>query len=604
MSAARHWHRRLPLPAAILVLAVLLLGLYLRTRHDDATGHFANIALLRQIRHLDAQWELDALKSKAGLNQNYDALVDPLQDMAGLPQQLAGPLADAPDGALAAAVEAYLQALRGKSALIEAFKSHNAVLSNSLAFLPVVVDDIGALANAHRGRRLVAMGQVEAAANRLLLATLVYNQIPSEQSLGEAQAELSGLEAARAGLSGDMREQVDLLAAHVGTVLREQAVVTRLLSDIATAPTGARIDAISALLHEAQRQAVQRLQTNRLYLALLAITLTGLLTWLALRLVRTHATVKRVNGELKQANDHLECRVQERTIELLQANDRLHQEMAERQALQGRLAQSEKLASIGRLAAGVAHEINNPLAFLSSNFTTLEHYLDSLFEMLGAYEEAEPSVASREMATRLSDTRSRIDLAYLRRDIPLLVAESRGGMRRVGKIVQDLKEFSNVESEQDWVWTDLRAGLESTLNVMAAELRQAAEVRTEFGPILEIECVPAQLNLVFMNLLQNALQALAATARPGRVSVRTGGEGGQVWVEIADNGCGIAPDIAPRIFDPFFTTRPVGKGTGLGLSLSYGIVRHHHGRIDVQSTPGEGSTFRVTLPISHRLIEA
>jgi signal transduction histidine kinase len=252
----------------------------------------------------------------------------------------------------------------------------------------------------------------------------------------------------------------------------------------------------------------------------------------------------------------------------------------------------------------VAHEINNPLSFLASNFSTLEHYLDSLFEMLKAYEEAESSIASREMAARLSDTRSRIDLAYLKEDIPVLVAESRGGMSRVGKIVQDLKEFSNVELDQQWVWADLRVGLESTLNVLAAELRQAAEVHAEFGPMLEIECLPGQLNLVFMNLLQNAKQALESQARPGRITVRTGGEGGQVWVEVADNGCGIAADVLPRIFDPFFTTRPVGKGTGLGLSLSYGIVRNHRGRIDVQSAPGDGSTFRVTLPINHQAAEA
>ncbi|CAN7746801.1 DAHL domain-containing protein [Duganella sp. LjRoot269] len=604
MKLPPHWRTRLALPAAILLLAGLLLGLYLRTRHDDATSYFANIAQLRQIRQLDAQWELDALKSKAGLNQNYDALVDPLHDMGELPQQLDGLAREAPDGALASAVAAYRKALRDKSALMEAFKSHNAVLRNSLAFLPVAVDDIGAMINAHHGRRMVAMGQAEAAANRVLLATLMYNEMPSEQELAEAQAELAGLNAVKASLSTDLKEQIDLLAAHARTVLREQAIVARLLGDIAATPTAARIDAISGLLGEAQQQALRRLQTNRLYLTLLAVTLGGLLSWMALRLIRTHATIKRVNAELQQANDHLEGRVQERTVELLQANGRLQQEMAERKALQSRLVQSEKLASIGQLAAGVAHEINNPLSFLASNFSTLEHYLDSLFEMLRAYEEAESSVASQEMAAHLSDTRNRIDLAYLKEDIPVLVAESRGGMNRVGKIVQDLKEFSNVELDQQWVWADLRAGLESTLNVLAAELRQVAEVRTEFGPMLEIECLPAQLNLVFMNLLQNAMQALEPQARPGRITVRTGGEGRQVWVEIADNGCGIAADVLPRIFDPFFTTRPIGKGTGLGLSLSYGIVRNHRGRIDVRSAPGEGSTFRVTLPINHHMAEA
>lgn len=271
---------------------------------------------------------------------------------------------------------------------------------------------------------------------------------------------------------------------------------------------------------------------------------------------------------------------------------------AERKRLESRLKQSEKLASIGRMAAGIAHEINNPLAFLASNFGMLERYLDDLFEMLGAYEQAEPALPP-EPAAMLAQLRQRIDLAFLKEDIPALMHESRGGMERVGRIIQDVRDFSHIESEQKWERADLRVGLKSTLNIVAGQLRQVAEVVTDYGPMPDVECRPSQLNQVFMNLLQNAAHAVGPER--GTITVRCGGDAGQAWVEVADTGCGIAPHVLPRIFDPFYTTKPIGKGSGLGLSLSHGIVQQHGGRIDVDTTPGKGSTFRVTLPVHQGL---
>ncbi|WP_229211687.1 MULTISPECIES: DAHL domain-containing protein [unclassified Duganella] len=598
MNAHRRWWRQrlrlYRLPLACLLLAVLLGAIYARSLSYDSNDYFANVALLRQVGQLDAQWELDAMKSRIGLNPSYDALAHPLEAMHELPLQIK---ASSPQ--LAAALDAYQETLSAKAALMEAFKSHNAVLHNSLDFLPVAADDIGAPVNLQRGHRLEAMGHAEAAAHRLLLALLIYSDGPSESGVAEVERELAALEASRAGLSGELAERIDTMSAHARTVLVEQAAVDRLLTGIAAAPTDESIDAISALLGQQQQLAMQRLHAYRYGLILLAALLVGLLAYTALRLLRSHATVQRVNAELKTANDHLEGRVQERTAELLQANQRLQQEMAERKALQSRLVQSEKLASIGQLAAGVAHEINNPLAFLASNFGTLEDYLDKLFELLGAYEQAEPGAASHEAVAR---SRSRVDLAYLKQDIPALVAESRGGMERVGKIVQDLKQFSRVEATQDWEWADLRTGLQSTLNLIGGDLEAVADIQTEFGPMLEIECMPSQLNQVFLHLLQNAAQAIGPER--GRITVRCGSAGSEVWLEVSDTGGGIAAEALPRIFDPFYTTRPIGKGTGLGLSLSYGIVQNHYGRIDVQSTPGRGSTFRVTLPVSHRMAQA
>jgi two-component system NtrC family sensor kinase len=290
-----------------------------------------------------------------------------------------------------------------------------------------------------------------------------------------------------------------------------------------------------------------------------------------------------------------------RVQELLRANEQLKQVNAELSLARDKLVQSEKLASIGQLAAGVAHEINNPIGYIFSNFGTLEKYLADLFSMLGAYEEAEPALAGTPTAARLKALREEVELDFLKEDIPTLMSESKEGITRVRKIVQDLKDFSRVDSAQEWVRADLHHGIDSTLNIVNNEIKYKADVVKHYGPIPDIECLPSELNQVFMNLLVNAAHAI--TAERGTITIRsgtaegTGAEGAKVWVEVADDGAGISPDNLGRIFDPFFTTKAVGKGTGLGLSLSYGIVKKHAGQIEVHSALGRGTTFRITLPV-------
>jgi signal transduction histidine kinase len=262
---------------------------------------------------------------------------------------------------------------------------------------------------------------------------------------------------------------------------------------------------------------------------------------------------------------------------------------------QAQLLQSEKLASIGQLAAGVAHEINNPISFVFSNFGTLQTYVASLLRVLARYEAAEPFIADADVARGIADLREQVDLAFLQEDILALMAESRDGIERVRKIVQDLKDFSRVDAHQQWQWADLHQGIDSTLNIVNNEVKYKADVVKEYGAIPEVECLPSQINQVIMNIVVNGAQAIEG--RRGRITIRTGASGGNVWIEIADNGCGIPQAIQSRIFDPFFTTKPIGTGTGLGLSLSYGIIQKHRGRIDMQSEEGVGTTFRIELPI-------
>ncbi|APC17746.1 hybrid sensor histidine kinase/response regulator [Pseudomonas frederiksbergensis] len=285
---------------------------------------------------------------------------------------------------------------------------------------------------------------------------------------------------------------------------------------------------------------------------------------------------------------HLERLVAQRTAEL-------QQEIDERKQLESQLVQSEKLASLGQLAAGVAHEINNPIGFISSNLGTLEGYFKQFQVVLNAYQSAEAAIGSIELLERLQTLRKEVELDFLREDTPLLIKESKDGINRVGQIVRDLKDFSRVDASQEWQWVNLQVGIDSTLNIVANELKYKADVIKHYQTLPEVECLPSQINQVIMNLIVNAAQAMGPER--GTITLSNGVAGEKVWVEVADTGSGIAPECLQKIFDPFFTTKPVGQGTGLGLSLSYGIVKKHRGDITVRSEVGAGTTFRIELPI-------
>ena len=278
--------------------------------------------------------------------------------------------------------------------------------------------------------------------------------------------------------------------------------------------------------------------------------------------------------------------------ELLKAQAALNAKLTQ---AHDQLVQSEKLASIGQLAAGVAHEINNPIGYIFSNFGTLEKYLTSVFSMLDAYEATESAIQDRAAAARVKALREEVELDFLKEDIPVLMRESKEGIVRVRKIVQDLKDFSHVDATMEWQFANLAQCIDSTVNVVNNEIKYKADVVRDYQDMPEVQCHASEINQVIMNLVVNAAHAIGNER--GTITIRTGHHGDKVWFEIADTGSGIPKDSLARIFDPFYTTKPVGKGTGLGLSISYGIVQKHHGRIDVDTEVGKGTRFRVSLPV-------
>lgn len=295
--------------------------------------------------------------------------------------------------------------------------------------------------------------------------------------------------------------------------------------------------------------------------------------------------------ELQRQNEDLEDIVAERTREIQTAYDELKQ-------AQTQLLQSEKLASIGQLAAGVAHEINNPVSFIISNLGTLGDYVQDLSSLLKSYGDLEKRVETGEAAQaqatldEIARQKQEIDLEYILEDLDNLIVESADGAGRVRKIVLSLKEFSHVDQEER-KQSDLNSGLESTLNIVWNELKYKATVEKDYGEIPPVTCYPMELNQVFMNLLVNAVQAIE---EQGIITIRTYQEDDYVCVAISDTGTGMSPEVQKRIFEPFFTTKDVGKGTGLGLSMVYNIVKKHEGEILVDSQEGVGTTFTIRIP--------
>jgi len=331
------------------------------------------------------------------------------------------------------------------------------------------------------------------------------------------------------------------------------------------------------------------------------------------------ATRRKAQEALHKINQDLEKQVQLRTayMELIlqklgQVNAQMESELNERKVLESKLVPAQKMESVGQLAAGVAHEINNPVGFILSNLRTLDEYVQLLQQLLNHYEDLETSLMQaplnglgeiealvRPILDNLATFRKNEDIGFILQDLTGLLAESIEGSNRVKEIVQGLKSLSRID-ESTLQQLDLHECIDSTLKVVWNEVKYKCNVIKNFDAQLPpLLCYPGQLNQVFLNLLVNAAQAIE---QRGDITITTRtdtlNDVPHILIDIADTGSGIPPKLLTKIFDPFFTTKPVGSGSGLGLAISYGIVHKHQGTLTVQSTVGEGTTFTIALPLN------
>lgn len=281
------------------------------------------------------------------------------------------------------------------------------------------------------------------------------------------------------------------------------------------------------------------------------------------------------------------------TTELKETMEALGKAYTELQSTQAQVLQNEKMASIGQLAAGVAHEINNPIGYVSSNLNTLDKYLERLTCFIASQSEFIERTTEPDVQKELTDLRQSLNIDHIINDIGILIHESLDGASRVGKIVQDLNTFSRTDKGESCV-VDVKESIESAINIVWNELKYKITIHRDYESIPSIKCYPQQLNQVFINLLVNAGHAIEGM---GHITITTRAYKSSVYISIADTGKGIAPEHMSHIFEPFFTTKEVGKGTGLGLSISYDIIKKHQGEITLDSTVGKGTTFTIRLPL-------
>ena len=311
-------------------------------------------------------------------------------------------------------------------------------------------------------------------------------------------------------------------------------------------------------------------------------------------------SLKETEDQLRNYSQNLEKMVEERTVKLKKTLTYL-------QNTQSQLVQSEKMASIGQLAAGVAHEINNPVGFVKSNLGTMNEYREDIVKLLHHYQILEAALDKevhgngyiQKAREGIQSVKDEIDLDFIMDDYANVINESLEGIARVAKIVVDLKDFAHVD-KAELEHVDINEGIESTLNIVWNELKYKAEVIKDLGDIPQVKCYPQRLNQVFMNILVNAAQAIE---KKGEIRIATRALDGQVEISISDTGAGIPKENLSKIFDPFFTTKEVGKGTGLGLNMAYNIIQKHNGTIDVESEVGKGTTFVIRLQTDLNLVE-
>lgn len=574
--------------ACVLLLLGALAVLYARSREFASSDYFEQVALLRQFKQLDAHWELDALRSRVGINNNYDPLNSPLLERDAVRRQLDAVVAGAHQAADARALSvgaaAFLATLDAKAALIEQFKSHNAVLRNSMTFLPSAAQEILAAADAAGLERRV---------NRILLSCLSYDRTASDEQAGQIAAELGALEQAGTRLSPALSARIAIFAAHARTALREQRRVNAMLGAIAAVPTGQRIDAIDHLLAQRQQRASVQAQLYRHYLLLFAAALLLLLLFMATRLIHNHSLIQRVNAALQHANDQLEQRVEERAAQLRTA--------------QAELLDAARRAGMAEIATNVLHNVGNVLNSVTVSAGLLDGQVRT--SRLAGLDKAVALLEAHrgELGHFLSDDpKGRLLPDYLARLAEAGTEERRLLSAELGRLCASVEHIKEIVATQQ-AYAGPASVVEPVLvdELVADAVRMSAssvagqevEVVREFNPLPPALLDKHQVLQILLNLINNAKQALQAKPEsPRRIVLRLARtHSDTVRIEVSDNGEGIAPDDLVRIFAHGYTTRAHGHGFGLhscalaSRSMGGSLRAHSDGR-------GMGATFTLELP--------
>jgi len=557
--------------AALAVLAVLVV----RTQSEPQTlqGHLGRMTALAQLAAADV--EADAQVTRARLSLEAD-----------------------PEG-LSEAIKRLESARDAVNLHRDGLRSVSREVSNALSALLQQIDDKQALLADYRGQfgqfasayaqlrrqgealladpALPAGSAMRSAVRRLIEEVTAYSlqSAPTNQAIIDSllTATTTGAESIPS-----LRGRLVGLASTAASVLSGKDRIKAAAEQLRAVPAAATLEQLQRGYVSRYAKAEASLARYRLVLAVYASALLAVFGFVGWRLRRSYGELDRSHAELQDLNSHLEETVQARTGELRKALDDLRFQQAQ-------LVQSEKMAALGQMVAGVAHEINTPLGYARGNVETVRESLPFIRELFDAQAAGE--------ASRLQEALRRWPPDEGLAEMQMLLDDAKYGLGQISELVLGLKDFSRVDRSLTELF-NLNEGLDTTLKICQSQLKNRIEVQRDYGELPLVPCAPSQINQVFVNLINNAAQAIEGE---GVIALRTLIEDEAAMVEVRDNGCGMDADTLAHIFEPFFTTKPVGQGTGLGLSIVFRIVEDHRGDIEVESAPGQGTTFRLRLPL-------